>query len=113
MYSNIRIVLGLISNSGMKVPGSASNTARNRPIVSTEVHGLSMAYWSSPSCGAMSDDAPSPPHIPEGRSMMRHALRALRRLDDRISDCWIGHLIGAAALLVLLFPMSIIVGALQ
>ena len=45
--------------------------------------------------------------------MMRRALRALRRLDDRISDCWIGHLIGAAALLVLLFPMSIIVGALQ
>lgn len=45
--------------------------------------------------------------------MMRRALRTLRRLDDRISDCWLGHLIGATALFVLLFSMCIIVGALQ
>lgn len=49
----------------------------------------------------------------DARTAAQRAFRALRRLDDRISDCWIGHLIGAAALLVLLFPMSIIVGALQ
>lgn len=45
--------------------------------------------------------------------MIRRALRALRRLDDQISDCWVGHLTGATALFVLLFSMSIIVGALQ
>lgn len=45
--------------------------------------------------------------------MMRRTLRALRRLDDRISDCWVGHLIGTAGMFLLLFTMSIIVGALQ
>lgn len=43
----------------------------------------------------------------------RSVLRALRRLDQRLNDCWLGHIIGAAALFLLLFNMSIIVGALQ
>ena len=38
--------------------------------------------------------------------MMRRALEALRRLDERLNDLWIGDLIGAASLFFLLFVMA-------
>ncbi len=49
----------------------------------------------------------------DARTSAQRALRALRRLDQRLNDCWVGDLLGTAALFFLLFAMSIIVGALQ
>jgi hypothetical protein len=42
----------------------------------------------------------------------RSVWQRLKALNDRIEDCWIGDLIGVAALAVLLVAMSFIVGML-
>lgn len=47
------------------------------------------------------------------RTLPGAAWQAALRLNQRIEDCWIGDLIGAAALFGLLFVMSFIVGAIQ
>jgi hypothetical protein len=53
------------------------------------------------------------PHHVVGQGVPRPSLwRRLRALNDRIEDCWIGDLIGVAALAMLLVAMSFIVGML-
>ena len=43
----------------------------------------------------------------------RQILHRLRALNDRINNCWVGDLIGVAALAVLLVQLTFIVGILQ
>lgn len=82
-------VLGVLSRSLGREPKEADNAARRRS-----------AYHAR--------------QFRQGHNFsLRSILRALRRLDDRLNDLWIGDLIGTAALFVLLFVMSILVGALQ
>lgn len=88
----IQKVLGLWVNSGSQAAGGAGYTARHRKAYHAQVD---------------RQGAKSP------TSLLCRMTGRLRRLNQRIEDCWIGDLIGAAALFVLLFVMSFIVGAIQ